>query len=166
MGNFHEENKIMKRQSVYGNINTHLLSEDYHDEILDHISSHDSYNSTEKVEDENYHSRTRFSRRCSNFGSTGWGGGGNSYLVWTSANMDGSGYPRVVATHGKLGPGGGAYPDRFLGWTATWGERVADGLSLIQGEWLVQGNWTGRSNLKYCRGPPPSSKSASVAAWL
>ena len=26
---------------------------------------------------------------------------------------------------------------------------MADGLSLIQGEWLVQGNWTGRSNLKY-----------------
>ena len=37
---------------MYGNIIPHLLSEDDHSEILEHISSYESYDYTEKVEDE------------------------------------------------------------------------------------------------------------------
>ena len=38
---------------MQGNMNPRLFSEDYHNEILYHISLLDSYNYTDKVEEEN-----------------------------------------------------------------------------------------------------------------
>ena len=46
---FHEQNKLPKRYSVYGNMKTCLLYEDDHSEILYHISSRESSNYTYKV---------------------------------------------------------------------------------------------------------------------
>ena len=38
---------------MHGNMNPPLFSEYYYNEIFDHVSSHDSYNYTEKGEYEN-----------------------------------------------------------------------------------------------------------------
>ena len=55
MNKINEGNKILRMYSMYGNMNPHLLYEDYYNAVLDHISLHESCNYTYKFEYENYY---------------------------------------------------------------------------------------------------------------
>ena len=65
------------------------------------------------------HLWNRLSERCISFGDITWGGGVQCtgiILIILADRCDMQG----TARHGKLGLGGGYYPDRFLGWKDTY----------------------------------------------
>ena len=52
MNKVNEDKNTPRRYRMYGNINLHLLFDNFHNEILDHRSSLESCNYTKKVENE------------------------------------------------------------------------------------------------------------------